>query len=313
MAAGLTGLGVDAGGTKTAVVVMAADGRVLGRGQGGPANPRFVSEAEARRSIGEAVRKALGDAGCRAGDVDRAVTGGPAGEGLLRAVLAAELPGVPVRHVGEAALALAAGGIVGPGGAVVAGTGSLAAARRATGDWVIVGGWGTVMGDEGSAYAIGRAALRAVARAADGRGRATGLTARMQAWAGVGQTRAVIDRVYHPATSRRDIAALAREVDEEARAGDPVARSILTQAGRALAGQIATALRRAGLAHEPVPVSAVGGVLLASDRVLSAVVEALGRRCPSASVFRARRSLAEAAAWWAAGGGADHDGGPVSW
>ncbi len=81
----------------------------------------------------------------------------------------------------DAALLLAAGTPDGWGVAVVAGTGSMAFARAADGRTARAGGWGPLLGDEGSGYAIALAGLRAAARAADGRAPATPLTDRLLA------------------------------------------------------------------------------------------------------------------------------------
>lgn len=304
MAPSLVGLGLDIGGTKTAAVLAADDGRVLAESAAGPGNPRFVPPGDARLAVVRSVREVLRAAGIKPAEVARVVAGGPMGPALLAGILAEELPGVPVEFAGEAALALAAGGVHGPAGAVVAGTGSLAAARREDGHLVVVGGWGTVMGDEGSAYAIGRASLRAVARAADGRGPATGLTERLVAYVGGRNARSLVDWVYDPTTSRRDIAALAALTDQVAAGGDAVAIRILRWAGRSLALQVAVALRQAGWERGPVPVVAAGRVLGESRLVRAALGEALALRCPQAFVVMPRRSLAEAAALQAAGGSA---------
>src|SRR5204862_1881072 len=78
--------------------------------------------------------------------------------------------------VNDALIALQAGIGDAPGIVVVSGTGSIAYGRNAQGEAARAGGWGHVLGDEGSGYWIGRLALRAVVRHADGRGRATRLT-----------------------------------------------------------------------------------------------------------------------------------------
>ena len=66
-----------------------------------------------------------------------------------------------------------AGAPSGPALALICGTGSIVYGRTVTGELLRAGGWGYLFGDEGSGYAIGIAALRAVMRAYDGRGRET--------------------------------------------------------------------------------------------------------------------------------------------
>ena len=81
--------------------------------------------------------------------------------------------------VNDALIALQAGVGDAPGIVIVSGTGSIAYGRNDRGEASRAGGWGYVLGDEGSGYWIGRLALRAVVRHADGRGRATSLTPRL--------------------------------------------------------------------------------------------------------------------------------------
>src|SRR5437773_190576 len=84
-----------------------------------------------------------------------------------------------------------AGGI-----AIGAGTGSSTFGVAPDGRTGTAGGWGYLLGDEGSAYAVGREALRAVGHAADGHGRATALTATVCAHLGLAQPRDLITAVY---------------------------------------------------------------------------------------------------------------------
>ena len=74
--------------------------------------------------------------------------------------------------VNDALIALETGAPGQPGVVIISGTGSIAYGRNAAGEAARSGGWGYVLGDEGSGYWIGRAALRAVLRAADLAGRA---------------------------------------------------------------------------------------------------------------------------------------------
>ena len=80
---------------------------------------------------------------------------------------------------------------------IVSGTGSIAYGRNEHGEASRAGGWGYVLGDEGSGYWIGRLALRAVVRHADGRGRVTSLTPRLLAHFGVERAAELIHKVYH--------------------------------------------------------------------------------------------------------------------
>jgi N-acetylglucosamine kinase-like BadF-type ATPase len=147
------------------------------------------------------------------------------------------------------------------GVAVIAGTGSIASARSRDGRTARAGGWGYLLGDEGSGYGLTLAALQAVARAADGRGPPTNLTSvfldRLEA-ASPGE---LIPRIYRGTWNRPALAALAPIVFDASDRGDAVASGILHDAARSLAGQALAAARQAGFNDQPAPLALAGGVL----------------------------------------------------
>jgi len=144
-----------------------------------------------------------------------------------------------------------------------------------------VDGWGNLLGDAGSGYWIGRAALDAVMRAHDGRGPKTALTA--QALAEFPDLeQAYITLQSDPGRVRR-IAAYTKHVAELA-ATDEVAASICDAAARELVLSVATGLERVGEADGPTPVvCAIGGVLSA-DAIASRFAEELRGRWPEVDI-----------------------------
>ena len=176
-------IGADVGGTKTAVGV--SDGeRIIARAEGSGAAVRPGRALASASVIAEVVRQALAGAGRLTGDV---LFVGAAGAGReperdeLRKALRAENLAAAVVVATDIEIALAAAFDEGPGIVVSAGTGSVAVGRDRSGKQHRIGGYGWQMGDEGSGYAIGRAALGAVSRAADGRSPRTALTERVLA------------------------------------------------------------------------------------------------------------------------------------
>lgn len=142
---------------------------------------------------------------------------------------------------------------------VLAGTGSMAWGGDGRGSEVRCGGWGHWFGDEGSAFDIGRAALRAAACSLDGRGPTTSLAERIpiafdatDLWTVVGSLS------VSPATQRQRIAGLASLVDEAASAADGVAVELLTHAGEQLARHAITLWER--LSRPETSVHHAGGV-----------------------------------------------------
>jgi len=170
----------------------------------------------------------------------------------------------------EAAHAGALGGA--PGVLLLAGTGSIALARDARGRWARAGGLGPLLGDAGSAFAIGRDWLAAEA--------ARGMAARARA------------RALGPEPVAR-IAALAPAVLARARRGDPPARRVVAGAQAALAALVLDLARRLSLPR-PVATSWAGG-LLADEPFRSGVWRAV-RRAGLAVAPRAPRGDAAGAA-----------------
>jgi N-acetylglucosamine kinase-like BadF-type ATPase len=160
------------------------------------------------------------------------------------------------------------------GAVVAAGTGVVTLAVGATAV-ARVDGWGNLIGDAGSGYWIGRAALDAVMRAHDGRGAATAITERVRAdFPDLEQ--AYIGLQGDPGRVRR-IASYARAVAELA-GTDEVARGICTAAAQELAHSVITGLERVGEAEEDAPVvCAIGGVFR-SDAVAGPFAAALRAR-----------------------------------
>jgi len=165
-------LGFDGGGSKTACAVLDAEGGVAGEGTGGPSNPLRCGYEAAFHSLSDAAAGALKAAGIAPGDIT-AVCAGLAGAGRRSVVertlqfLAQEFPKA-VAHVTpdyEVALEAAAG--AGPGVVLVAGTGSVAFGRNGRGETAHAGGYGPWLGDEGSAFDMGRRAVAAASRTRD--------------------------------------------------------------------------------------------------------------------------------------------------
>src|SRR6185295_19261309 len=109
----------------------------------------------------------------------------------------------------------------------IAGTGSIAYGRNAQGEAARAGGWGHMIGDEGSGYWIGREALAAVMRAADGRGPLTGLTYDVLEHFSISDISRLPRIVYDRDQPRMSVAALGPLVQRARDDGDAVATRIL--------------------------------------------------------------------------------------
>lgn len=255
-------IGADVGGSKTAVGI--SDGSSIvarAEGSGGAVRPgRALASSSV---IAGVVRQALAGIGRLTGDV---LFVGAAGAGRdperdeLRKALRGENLATTVVVATDIAIALAAAFDEGPGIVVSAGTGSVAVGRDRAGREHRIGGYGWQMGDEGSGYAIGRAALGAVSRAADGRSPATALSERVLAASRSENFDALVR--WAAGASPAEVASLAPPVLEVAAQGDPLAQGILDYAARELS-QLVICLLPALEVEGSVGVALTGGLLSA--------------------------------------------------
>jgi N-acetylmuramic acid 6-phosphate etherase len=269
-------IGVDGGGTRATAALADGDGAVFYREVGSAGIVRTDSAAAAAAVVADLARTLLGKVGsARAATLccGLAGAGRMAERDAVRAQLEATGVAAHVLVVGDAEAAMADAFDGEAGVLLIAGTGSIAWANAQDGNTVRVGGWGQLLGDEGSGYAIGLAGLRAVVRAVDGRDPPTPLQAELLAAAGIPEIEDLV-RFTERAT-KSAIAALAPALIRCAAAGDPVAAAIRDSAVHELALLGATAAARARLDQ---PRIALAGGLIAPGGALRAVVAAELRR-----------------------------------
>jgi N-acetylglucosamine kinase-like BadF-type ATPase len=269
-------LAVDGGGSKTHAVVVDSYGAIRGRGNAGSSNLRAIGVEQTLAQLRAAIAEALPtNARC---NVDAAWFGlsgihGADGANLLAPHLLSVAREVSITNDAEFALA---GLESGPGVALIAGTGSIALGRDASGQIIQVGGWGHLLGDEGSAYDIGRRAAQAAARAADGRGPSTALLQLVLERWDLATPRQMIEHVYLT-QEKAPIASLAPDVLALARRGDQVARAIRRQACEELAQTVIAVIDALNIAS-PVPLILGGGLLIHERDLRAAVVARIRRR-----------------------------------
>lgn len=264
-------LGIDGGGSKT-ICAVGDEFTVLASAVSGPSNITRVGESGARKALHQSITEA-----CNAAKVDprevQCSCMGAAGAGrkeianVIQEIIAEVIPG-KIEVVGDMEIALHSAFGLEPGLIVIAGTGSIAFGRDANGKTARAGGWGFAISDEGSAHWIGRAAAAAVLRAADESAQrqspddrtaeqASRLFAEMKPiW-----NLESFEQLARTANANADCAALFPAVLAANQAGDELARSLLTQAGRELARLADLVVRRLFPdPHFAVRVAMAGGV-----------------------------------------------------
>lgn len=300
-------IGVDGGGTKTIAVLADAAGHELVRAVGPGANLQTVGAIAVRDRLTALFAEILKHVGrpvtVRAvtvslAGVDRPADVPVATDAIEEAMFAvsAHLPahewslasGVPL-VTNDAVAALAAGARTLDGVVVIAGTGSIAFGIR-DGRRSRAGGWGSILGDEGSGYALGYHALRAVARAHDGRAPSTALTAAILARLRATTPPDLIGIVSAPEWGVAETASLAPVVLRVAEEGDSIAAAIVSDAAAELAMATLAVISDLGFdADQTLAVVQAGGLWPAS----STLRHEFGRRLASGAPF-AHPSVSEA-------------------
>ena len=181
--------------------------------------------------------------------------------------------------VNDALVALEAGAPGQPGVVIVSGTGSISYGRNQQGIAARSGGWGYVLGDEGSGYWIGRAALRAVLRAADRRGPGTALTPLLLRHFDVDRPQGLIHEIYHSNLKPAAIGGLAQCVHQAFAGGDEVAIGILRGAANELEASAMSVARRLELVGGSFTFILAGGIF----KAVPWLKDELARRLPVAA------------------------------
>lgn len=269
-------LGIDAGGTRTTALV-ANGSEVVARATGGAGAVRPGRALQAAAKITAAARQALTEAGLLQADL---LVVGAAGVGReperteLREGLRSERLANRIVVTGDLDIALEAAFGEKPGIVLVSGTGSVAVGRVADHTIHRRGGFGWQIGDEGSGFAIGRAALMAIAKAHDGRGANTELTPSMLAASPARDFDALVR--WSGNANPAEIAALAPLVFQVAGRGDEVAQGIVDAAAEELVALVGSLIPLYGQA-KTIPLALTGGNLEPGRGLREPVVSRLRR------------------------------------
>jgi len=281
-------LGIDAGGTKTVGLLADEDGHVVGEARGGGANLQAEGELGVEKVLHTVMLDAMGTNATAVDSICLGMAGvdRPSEGEVVRGIMRRIAGQAPVLVVNDALVALVAGVGEEPGVVVISGTGSIAYGRNRRGEAARAGGWGHVLADEGSGYWIGRRALRAVARATDGRGPATTLTRRVLAHFQAKQLSDLIAIVYERPVRHHTLARLSRVVQEARDEGDEVATGILEGAAHELVRTARSVVERLGMKDDEFEFILAGGVFSG----VPWLGEELARRLPAiAAAGRVRR------------------------
>lgn len=270
--------GIDGGGTKTLAVVVDEAGRERGRAVARGSNLAVVGVEAAAGEIATALRQAVEQAGATLPIT--AVWLGLAGveHAGTRDLMFPHLHAMAgeVRLGNDAELVLTA--LPGATGvAVIGGTGSICLGRDPSGKSYRTGGWGHIIGDEGSGYELGQRALQAASRVADGRGPQTALLDAIVKHWNLETPWQMIERVYLHG-DKASIAALSSLVFDAARQGDAVARRFVSDAAGELAIAAVAVADNLDFGGESFALALAGGLLTHEATFRQMVARRIRRR-----------------------------------
>lgn len=260
-------IGIDGGGSGTqAVLSDGLEGRRL-YAETGATNPNNHSEQELMERFSELLASLTRQAGIRPEDIEALCIGGagidtPADETRMRQLLGPLVPKAELFVHNDAYTALV-GGVGGMnGGIIICGTGSIAMGLKDD-QLFRVGGWGHLVGDEGSGWALGSGALREVLRIQDGRGEPSVLTERLAEHHALRTTDDILEFLYHRGNGKEHVASLARDVLDAAEAGDATAQKIVSNGVDGLLDLTGAIVRHTG--NQTLNITYGGSLLIKSD------------------------------------------------
>jgi N-acetylglucosamine kinase-like BadF-type ATPase len=258
-------LGIDVGGTKTVCLLGDEEGRVLSTAKGPGANLQAVGELQLEKVLHTVMDETVGQQTAVPAAICLGIAGvdRPEDATVVRSIMSRIGYKARILVVNDALIALQAGIGAAAGIVIVAGTGSIAYGCDRHGHAARAGGWGYVLGDEGSGYWMGRLALRAIVREVDGRGQPTTLTPRLLAHFGVARPEELLQTVYREDFKPAAVAALATHVQQARDEGDAVATAILDRGAKELVAAAESVATQLDLTGEEFSIVLAGGMFKA--------------------------------------------------
>ncbi len=264
-------VGIDGGGTHTRLELRDMENRLIRRAEFGPFNINSIGENAFRKLLREVFAFCGGMEDCERLCIGAAGISNPRVQQILAEELAQSGFQGKWKLCGDQEIALR-GAMEGPGVAVISGTGSICFGKNAAGETARSGGYGHLIDDGGSGYALGRDVLSSAVRALDGRAKNTGILQAVCDQLGGGPEK-IVPFVYAPETDKSAIARFSAIALEEAERGDPEALRILDQGAKELAQLVSAVQARLELPN--CRIALLGGLLEVDNPYRRRVAEEL--------------------------------------
>jgi N-acetylglucosamine kinase-like BadF-type ATPase len=262
------------------------DGELLRPATGPAANVVIAGIERAAASIGDAIAGATGSASPDAVVIGVAGAGTDNVKGELLAALTARFPRARIEVTDDAHVALRAAVPAGDAIALIAGTGSIGYAEIG-GNAFRAGGFGYLVGDEGSGFMIGAAAVRLALKSAEGRAPSDALTQAVLARIGASEAREAVAHLYASDAPIASVASFAALVLERASAGDRSAVKIVQTAALDLFDLVRSICRIASIGNsKEAPLALCGGLLVENSMLTYLLETRISNEMPHLAVVK---------------------------
>lgn len=258
-------IGMDGGGTKTIGILADQDGNIINRETGDSSNLQAIGGEKLEQNISELVEKLKMKTGTNDINISH-LYAGLAGAGRqtdrekIYKILQSHNLSERITIDTDASAALTGAFAGAPGIILISGTGAICFGKGDDGQLVRCGGWGYLLGDEGSGYFIGQQAIIASLKHHDGRGRETKLKELIEKRYQLTCIDNIISQIYSGKIDRTEIASLAPLVFEANIKGDIAAREIITSAGSELGKLVAAVSLKMGLKGKKIRAALIGSI-----------------------------------------------------
>jgi len=286
-------IGMDGGGTKTVVKIADMDGRELAAFTGGAMNYNGQDGKSIDKNI-HTILQIISNQGftkerCHAICIGTAGISNPAVRKHISEIVTQCGFRCPISIVGDHEIALAGALGRSEGIIVIAGTGSICLGKDSKGHQYRSGGYGHLIDDEGSGYAIARDMLSAVVQALDGRSVPTLLTDLVFHYLNIQTVEELVAYIYHPNRNKKEIAELSFLIEKAYQSGDAASVAIIEKCVRELVKLVTPVIKSM---YQEGNLAVSGSVLLKNEEIYHLFSEKLHEEFPGIVVIKAKEEAA---------------------
>ena len=280
-------IGIDGGDTRSRLLAVSLDGKIVGTAKGKSTSVESNPISVVKQNLMQLLRSftlehKLSLTDCAALCFGTAGMDTQASKRKLEQMLASLDLQCPSSVVNDAEIALYANTHGGPGIVLLSGTGSICYGSNKSGEVFRVGGFGYILGDEGSSYWAVRKGISAALRAHDTSGPPTRLLNDFCKALNMQEITEIIDFVYQK--NKSDLGKLSYVVTNAHQCGDAQASAIMEEALDALFHYVKTIVERLNMWEDDFPLLLGGGFLLANEWLLSRITQRVQEYLPAVSV-----------------------------